>query len=271
LIPRDYITEWREHAPWTRDSHVEQDLIISRALVELFQRQSVSHLLAFRGGTALHKLYLVPAARYSEDIDLVQVAAGSPGSIMDEVCSVLDPWLGKCTWEMKNDRVTLRYQIQGEGVSPVPMKLKVEVNTGERFFVLAPVKLRFHVNCRWFSGSAEIPTYQLEELLGTKLRALYQRKKCRDLFDLWHAANLANPDPAQIVHCFLEYLKKSGLSVSRAEFEENLHAKLDDAAFLSDVEPLLVSGILWKPEAAAYYVKTRILPLFPGRPWKAGL
>ena len=58
MIPRDFITEWRARAPWIQDSHVEQDLIISRVLVELFSRESVSRLFAFRGGTALHKLYL---------------------------------------------------------------------------------------------------------------------------------------------------------------------------------------------------------------------
>ena len=35
MIPRDYITEWRGRAPWSEDFQVEQDLIISRALVEL--------------------------------------------------------------------------------------------------------------------------------------------------------------------------------------------------------------------------------------------
>jgi len=36
MIPRDYITEWRTEAPWVQDFQVEQDLVISRALVEIF-------------------------------------------------------------------------------------------------------------------------------------------------------------------------------------------------------------------------------------------
>ena len=71
LIPRDYITEWRARAPWVQDSQVEQDLVISRALVEIFSHPVLADGLAFRGGTALYKLYLMPPARYSEDIDLV--------------------------------------------------------------------------------------------------------------------------------------------------------------------------------------------------------
>ena len=41
----------------------------------------------------------------------------------------------------------------------------------------------------WFSEDVEVNTFQLEELLATKLRALYERKKGRDAFDLWLAIN----------------------------------------------------------------------------------
>ena len=67
--------------PWSEDFQVEQDLIISRALVEMFSDTVLSEGLAFRGGTALYKLYLTPPARYSEDIDLVQVAPGPAGPV----------------------------------------------------------------------------------------------------------------------------------------------------------------------------------------------
>ncbi len=72
MIPLAYIREWRQRVPWTQDAQVEQDLIISRALVEIFSHPDLAENLAFRGGTALFKLYL-SRARYSEDIDLVQV------------------------------------------------------------------------------------------------------------------------------------------------------------------------------------------------------
>jgi len=70
LIPRDYITEWRQHAPWTEDGQVEQDLIISRAVIELFSDEFLAEELRFRGGTALNKLHFPEPLRYSEDIDL---------------------------------------------------------------------------------------------------------------------------------------------------------------------------------------------------------
>ena len=94
MIPKAHITAWRAHAPWSTDAQVEQDLIISRAIVELFSEPLLSEHLAFRGGTALHKLYLAPPARYSEDIDLVQVKGGPIGAIMTGLRQKLDSWLG---------------------------------------------------------------------------------------------------------------------------------------------------------------------------------
>ena len=75
MIPQSYITAWRKKAPWQEDYQVEQDLIIERALVEIYSDPFLKERLAFRGGTALHKLHLSPAVRYSEDIDLVQIKA----------------------------------------------------------------------------------------------------------------------------------------------------------------------------------------------------
>jgi len=72
MIPKIYITQWKKNAPWNNDYQVEQDLVIERALVEIFSDSELKEQLAFRGGTALHKLFLKPQARYSEDIDLNQ-------------------------------------------------------------------------------------------------------------------------------------------------------------------------------------------------------
>lgn len=60
MINRAAIMQWRTHVPWNANEQVEQDLIISRALVAIFSDDFLASKLAFRGGTALHKLYLSP-------------------------------------------------------------------------------------------------------------------------------------------------------------------------------------------------------------------
>src|ERR1700675_494233 len=114
MIPRDYITEWRAHAPWVQDIQVEQDLVICRALVAIFSDPLLKDALAFRGGTALYKLHLKPAARYSEDIDLVQTRGEPAGAEMEALRKVLDPWLGKPQWKQTKKRVTFVSRFNSE-------------------------------------------------------------------------------------------------------------------------------------------------------------
>ena len=185
MIPRDYITAWRVHAPWANDAQVEQDLVISRTLVELFRVPELASELAFRGGTALYKLFLTPPPRYSEDIDLVQVRSEPIGNTLDQMRTVLDPWLGSPRWKLKKGRVNLVYRFESEDQPPLKLRLKIEINTREHYTELELESVPFYVYNPWFSGLAKISTYALDELLGTKLRALYQpvpssRRICRE-------------------------------------------------------------------------------------------
>lgn len=268
MIPFDYITEWRAEAPWIDDAQVEQDLVISRALVEIFRHPALADSLALRGGTALSKLQLRPPARYSEDIDLVQTTAQPAGPMMNALRAVLEPWLGKPKWKQGEGRITFYFRYTAEGASPVPMRLKVETNTREHFALYGLQKAPFKVASRWFEGACDIQTYELDELLGTKLRALYQRKQARDLFDLEIALTRLPVEPQRIVAAFLEYMVRDGHPITRAQVEQNLALKMRDGAFLADLSPLLATGEAWDPIVAEALISERLVTLLPGDPWK---
>lgn len=165
--------------PWQDKAMVEQDLIISRALVDIFSDEFLASQLAFRGGTALHKLYLSPQPRYSEDIDLVQINPGPIKPIMFRLGEVLD-WLPDRVTKQKRYNNTMLFRLESEIPPVVPIRLKIEINCFEHFNELGLVKIPFSVSNSWYTGDCEITTYRLNELLGTKLRALYQRRKGRD-------------------------------------------------------------------------------------------
>ncbi len=268
MIPRDFITEWRSEAPWLAEEQVEQDLVISRAIVEMFSDDEVARRLAWRGGTALHKLYLRPTTRYSEDIDLVQVAAEPIGETLDLVRSVLDSWLGEPRRVFKEGRVNLVYRFNSEGQPPVRLRLKIEINTREHFAEHGHERRPFSVSSKWFRGRADVTTFTIDELLGTKLRALYQRKKGRDLFDLWDAAARGAADAGKVIECFHRYMREGGHAVSRAQFEQNLEAKRSDARFVSDIEPLLRPGSNWDVDTAMDVVLAEFVSRLPGAPWR---
>ncbi|MBN1663984.1 MAG: nucleotidyl transferase AbiEii/AbiGii toxin family protein [Deltaproteobacteria bacterium] len=265
MIPLDFISEWKRNAPWSRNDQVEQDLIICRALVEIFNHPVLAESLAFRGGTSLFKLYL-PPVRYSEDIDLVQVHPGPIGPVMNALQEKLNPWLGKPRRKQSEGRITLTYRMESE--EGMPLRLKMEINSREHMSVMGIVARKFEVQSRWFTGTASIPTYHLEELLGTKLRALYQRRKGRDLFDLWIAFAQMTVKPEYIVRCFLAYMEHEGHKLSRAEFEQNLLEKFEDTSFLDDIGPLLVTDREFDFSEAKELLMNRLLPFIPGEPWQ---
>jgi predicted nucleotidyltransferase component of viral defense system len=221
----------------------------------------------FRGGTALNKLFLKPPSRYSEDLDFVQTSAGPIGSLMKALREVLDPWLGKPSYKRGPGRVNMVYRFTSE-IEPVRSgRIKIEINTREHFSVHQLERVPHRVESRWFAGEAPILTYSLDELLGTKLRALYQRKKGRDLFDLATALAKRLATPRRIVECFQHYMEREGKKVSRAEFEANLHAKVSDGQFTADIGPLLPPGVRYDADDAHERVGRQIIALLPGAPW----
>lgn len=240
MIPKAFITAWRAEAPWPADAQVEQDLVISRALLSLYAAPGLDERLVFRGGSALYKLHLLPAARYSEDLDFVQIQSEPIGATLDIIRETLDPWLGEPRRAFKEGRVNLIYRFDSEDAPPLPLRLKIEINTREHFSELGLEQVPVSVENPWFTGSAEVTSFPLIELLSTKLRAPYQRKKGRDLFDLWFALDQReNLDIERLLQCFHRYMDEGGHHVSRAQFEENLHNKAEDPDFRADVPPLL--------------------------------
>ena len=182
MIPAMNIVAWGKTVPWAEQRQVEQDLIISRALVELFSDSFLSEELRFRGGTALNKLHFPKPLRYSEDIDLTRTTEGPIGPVLDRIRGILEPWMGHAQFDQSKIAPKLRFRMAAEDkTSGVPIRLKVEIHTRERTAYDDPLLLPFAVNNPWFTGSADIPTFSREEMLATKLRALLQRDKGRDL------------------------------------------------------------------------------------------
>lgn len=240
MIPLAYITEWSNHVLWQTNEQVEQDLVICRALVEIFKDEFLANSLAFRGGTALHKLYLQPQPRYSEDIDLVQIRSEPIKETIQHLQRALS-FLGKSNVTPRKDNNTIYYRFESEFPPVQKLKLKVETNCREHFSILGWEKKPFSVNSEWFKGDCNLTSYSLEELLGTKLRALYQRRKGRDLFDLWKALTTANINPELIIKCYKEYMSFSLEKAipTKKQFVLNLEAKRNDTEFLGDTVALL--------------------------------
>lgn len=258
MIPEIYINQWRNVVPWQTNEQVEQDLVICRALIEIFNHPYLKENVAFRGGTALHKLYLQPQPRYSEDIDLVVTKSLPYGNLIDAIREAVS-FLENPNVTQDGRMVTLKFRFSSE-LENTPMRLKIETNTREHFSVLGLKEMDYSVKSDWFTGECKLITYELEELLGTKLRALYQRKKGRDLFDLYKALIHADIDVDKLIACYRKYMGfSSGVPPTQTEFLNNMEAKMQSQLFLGDIKSIINPTENYNNADAFELVKERIL------------
>jgi predicted nucleotidyltransferase component of viral defense system len=169
--------------------------------------------------------------------------------------------LGQPKVKIKANNNTLVYRFESEFAPVQTLSLKIETNCREHFAVLGYQKLPFHVNSSWFQGKCKITTYEFEELLGTKLRALYQRRKGRDLYDLYKAISIhPNLDTEKLIHCYQKYMAfVVETPPSKQVFLENMEVKMNDAEFLGDTMGLLHPNEKYPQQEAYELIKNTLI------------
>ena len=233
MIPYNTISAWSVSHPWQTREQIEQDLLLSKAICEIYTNELLAGELVFRGGTALHKLVLRQPHRYSEDLDFVRSSAGGIGDVMKELTE-----LGKRSGYTVTTKMSQYPKVYWNCKAQTghDLKIKIEINTYERSPALPIVEVGHTVRSDWFSGDTVVRIFQNEELAATKIKALYQRLKGRDLFDLWLLTNETGIDAGLTCKAFSVYRPK-GFTSKKAI--ENLKKKLNDKTFQDDISKIM--------------------------------
>ncbi|MDR0593501.1 MAG: nucleotidyl transferase AbiEii/AbiGii toxin family protein [Bifidobacteriaceae bacterium] len=259
MIPVAHVIAWSADHPWPDQAQIEQDLLMSRAICEIAAHPYLGSELVFRGGTAFHKLHLPRPLRHSEDLDYVRTTATGIGPLLDALREVGQNLGFKVNTQIGTHPKAVWRTATDDGVR---LRIKAEINTHERSPALPLLRTPFRVESAWWTGGAEVQTFQAPELVAIKIRALYQRSKGRDLFDLWLALTRAGIDPDAILAAFGPY-RPDGFTAALAV--ANLRAKISDQQFRDDIARLAITtpsgyGI----EDAAALVITRLLSRVDG-------
>lgn len=198
---------------------------------------------------------------YSEDIDLVQINPGPIKPIMFRLGEVLS-FLPDRVTKQKRYNNTMLFRMESEFPPVIQIRLKIEINCFEHFNELGLVRIPFMVENSWFMGECEITTYHLNELLGTKLRALYQRKKGRDLFDLYVALTKAEVDVDELMRCYHRYMNFAVQQPpTYKQFIANMEEKMADPDFLGDTQLLLRPNEPFDPIVGYEIVKEKLIDM----------
>lgn len=240
MIPQAAVTAWGTSRPWPSSAAVEQDLLLARAIVEVYRHPLLREELVFRGGTCLHQIHLAQPRRYSEDLDFVRVSSTPIGPVYDALRAVAEEMGITDVQTVPGRYPKMRWRVPATSGPQTLLRIKIEMNTVETSPARAHIRIPFSVDSpAYFTGSAEVLTFHPAELVATKIRALHQRKKGRDLFDLWLALTEMRLDPADILAAFTPYRPESGYT--RGAAIETFRGHLADPAFRSDLDLLVAS------------------------------
>lgn len=195
----------------------------------------------------------------------MQITAEPFGPVVDRLRETL-AFLGDPARKQKENNFTLHYRFESEFPPVQNLRLKVETNCREHFTVLGYRQFPFQVNSSWFTGTCNITTYPLEELLGTKLRALYQRRKGRDLYDMYKAlVQVPDMDTEALLQCYHAYMNfVVDEPPTKKLYLENMEAKMQDDEFIGDIVALIRPTEKYDQISAFELVRTRLLENLDG-------
>ena len=246
----------------------EQDYRLTDVLARICTDEVLRTRLAFKGGTAINKLHLGTSGRLSVDLDFNLLGTrdsvqGARGEIRARVVKALREHDDTMTishdhaWESL--RATGNYRpLSGEN----PMKMKVEVSMVERLPIAGTLERPL---ATVGGGTVDVPTYTLEELLSTKFRALYRRKKGRDLYDMDQSLPLIR-NPVLMRRMAVFHFYRAGILFQAREVADNIRAKLRDERFVGESALYLRGGVEWDGHLAADRFFERYAFLFETSP-----
>lgn len=236
MIPAPALAAWRARVPWRDDRQVEQDLLLSALAMQVAREPFLGERLAWRGGTCLHKLHLGTPRRYSEDLDYISVGdtpSREIGQALQEVARTVGLTPGR--YQLSPSRVNLWCEAPATaGGSPIRIKFEVNCSDIPPRFDL--IRLHHQVTGRWGAGHADILTFVPAELVGTKFRALAQRRKGRDLFDLWLARRELGIVDGDLARAAAHYMKHENIAPGDLRERITLHARAPE--FVADLDVL---------------------------------
>jgi predicted nucleotidyltransferase component of viral defense system len=229
----------------------ELDYRLVKTLEAIYNDPYLSKRLCMKGGTAINKLYLLETSRLSVDLDFNHI--GPKEEVLKERPEIrlkLTELLTKLdsSYEIHSEhryeltRIKTRYKT----VNGTTANFKIEISHVERFPIISPVEKPIQTP----TGAANILTYTLEELTATKIRALLERSKGRDIYDLYFISKL-NPNPTITRKMFLYYFYRSRKVFNPKIHYKSLTAKYSGKNINDDVSPFVKPAVVFNLKKAA--------------------
>jgi predicted nucleotidyltransferase component of viral defense system len=189
------LTQWYA-ADFGVDLDVAEREIVLTYVLKILSDAGILQQLAFKGGTAIRKLYVSGSGRFSLDLDFTALGALDPESLILEVVGCLHDQIHYgLTFSVQPSNYYARSDSCGAEVTyhhawATNGKFGLQVSfRAAPFLPVRPVQLRHERYFEWLGFPVPaIPALDLHEVIGEKIRAASQRSRVRDLYDLYQLA-----------------------------------------------------------------------------------
>jgi hypothetical protein len=168
-------------------AQAEHEYVLLCALDGLSQTPSLRDAFALKGGTALRQLYFADW-RHSVDLDF-SVAPGFPAETLRarllQWFAQVEALHGVALTLLDLHRPNGAARVRARFVGPLahPNRLLLDITLDEA--LLLPWERRPVVTALFDRPTPQVLCYSLDEILAEKLRAILQRGKARDYYDVW--------------------------------------------------------------------------------------
>lgn len=170
----------------------EREIVLTYVLRIMADHGLLEHL-AFKGGTAIRKLYLGNTGRFSLDLDFTAYSEVTPDSLALDLAGVFDEqtYYGitfsvpstdyYATEDSCGAEVSYRHAWMTTGRFGIQVSFRASP-----LLPIRPIPLRHERYFDWLNITPPVvPALDLHEVIGEKIRAAVQRTRVRDLYDLY--------------------------------------------------------------------------------------
>jgi len=245
------VRSWADEQGFADLSLAELDYRLVQVLRILYGNSFLAKRLYLKGGTAINKLYLKATPRLSVDLDFNHIGSKDQvlrerGQVREEITTFLKAQDPSYDIQVKRKYEQTTLNIRYRTLMGTPQHFKMEISHIERFPILEPVEKQFETS----EGPFGIATYQLEELTATKLRALFERFKGRDIYDLYFVSKL-EPEPTATRKLFLYYFYRSRKVFNPKVYFRNLGERYSSGSYIDDVSRFVKPTVQFSLKEAA--------------------
>jgi predicted nucleotidyltransferase component of viral defense system len=173
----------------------EREIVLTYVLCVLSDQGLLSQL-AFKGGTALRKIHLGPTGRFSLDLDFTSTSTASPEALILDLVAALhgQTYYGltftipSSDYYATTDSCGAEVSYTHDWVTGGRFGLQVSLRAAP-LLPVKPMDLRPERYFQWLGRMPPpVPSLDLHEMMGEKIRAAAQRSRVRDLYDLYQLA-----------------------------------------------------------------------------------